>query len=46
MNIKKVNTEINFSESITELDAKAFIEATFSDASGIRINITWSFDEA
>jgi hypothetical protein len=46
MNIKEVNTKVEFSESMTEEQARNFIDDTLNDASGMSIHITWSFDEA
>ncbi len=46
MNIKEVDTKVEFSESMTQKQARDFIEETLNDASGMSIHITWSFDEA
>jgi hypothetical protein len=46
MNIKDVSTKVSFSDSITNQEAMNYIEDTLNDASGMKINITWGFDEA
>jgi hypothetical protein len=46
MNIKEVNTKVEFPESMTQEQARSFIDDTLNDASGMSIHITWSFDEA
>ncbi len=46
MNIKEINTEKDFTKSVTKEFAKTYIERTLRDASKISINLTWGFDEA
>lgn len=41
-----VDTKVKFSRSLTQKQARDYIEQTLNDASGMRINITWGFDEA
>ena len=44
--MKKVNTKIDFTESLTQKQAKDYIEKTLTDSSRMNIYITWGFDEA
>ncbi len=46
MNIKEVNTKVEFSKSMTKQEAIGYIKDTLNDASKMNISITWSFDES
>ena len=46
MSIKDISTERDFTKSITQKQARDYIEDTLNDASKMNINITWGFDEA